>query len=88
MADLDHPGIARYHRAWIEFPPDGWQETKDRELLKDYEGSSGDEGPDGSASWNHISANNSVAKEATTRQSDEISKPVRRHPPLLKMLST
>lgn len=42
MACLDHPGIVRYHRAWIERPPEGWQEAKDHEFLHDEE----DEGED------------------------------------------
>lgn len=30
LACLDHPGIVRYHRAWCECPPAGWQESRDR----------------------------------------------------------
>uniref|UniRef100_A0A5K3FNH3 PRKR-like endoplasmic reticulum kinase n=2 Tax=Mesocestoides corti TaxID=53468 RepID=A0A5K3FNH3_MESCO len=36
MADLDHPGIARYHRAWVECPPEGWQEARDISLFADF----------------------------------------------------
>ncbi|KAF8568514.1 hypothetical protein P879_09713, partial [Paragonimus westermani] len=32
LATLDHPGIVRYHRAWSESPPPGWQESRDRLL--------------------------------------------------------
>ncbi|CAH8494047.1 unnamed protein product [Dicrocoelium dendriticum] len=30
LASLDHPGIVRYHRAWCECPPAGWQQSRDR----------------------------------------------------------
>ncbi|CAL8098966.1 unnamed protein product [Calicophoron daubneyi] len=33
LASLDHPGIVRYHRAWSESPPPGWQESRDNELF-------------------------------------------------------
>ncbi|VDN17308.1 unnamed protein product [Gongylonema pulchrum] len=34
MALLDHPGIIRYFHTWMEKPPAGWQQEKDREILK------------------------------------------------------
>ncbi|PAV79401.1 hypothetical protein WR25_20629 isoform B [Diploscapter pachys] len=34
MAKLDHPNIIRYHYNWIEEPPPGWQEEKDKELFR------------------------------------------------------
>ncbi|CAH8518759.1 Eukaryotic translation initiation factor 2-alpha kinase 3 [Schistosoma haematobium] len=33
LATLDHPGIVRYHRAWKEYPPAGWQESHDELVL-------------------------------------------------------
>lgn len=33
LAPLDHPGIVRYHRAWMECPPVGWQEAQDLKLM-------------------------------------------------------
>ncbi|CAH8476740.1 unnamed protein product [Schistosoma turkestanicum] len=33
LATLDHPGIVRYHRAWKEYPPTGWQESHDALVL-------------------------------------------------------
>ncbi|KAF8784784.1 Eukaryotic translation initiation factor 2-alpha like protein [Argiope bruennichi] len=32
LAKLDHPGIVRYFNSWIESPPKGWQEMKDKEF--------------------------------------------------------
>uniref|UniRef100_A0AAF5RTB9 PRKR-like endoplasmic reticulum kinase n=2 Tax=Wuchereria bancrofti TaxID=6293 RepID=A0AAF5RTB9_WUCBA len=34
MARLDHPGIIRYFHTWMERPPSGWQQTKDKEILQ------------------------------------------------------
>ncbi|KAL3317417.1 hypothetical protein Ciccas_003923 [Cichlidogyrus casuarinus] len=34
-ARLDHPGIVRYHRAWVESPPAHWQEQRDKSLRLD-----------------------------------------------------
>ncbi|GMR30199.1 hypothetical protein PMAYCL1PPCAC_00394, partial [Pristionchus mayeri] len=33
LALLDHPGIARFHNAWTENPPPGWQLYSDRKML-------------------------------------------------------
>ncbi|OON19407.1 kinase domain protein, partial [Opisthorchis viverrini] len=33
LASLDHPGIVRYHRAWSETPPPGWQDARDRMIF-------------------------------------------------------
>ncbi|XP_074642739.1 eukaryotic translation initiation factor 2-alpha kinase-like [Tubulanus polymorphus] len=35
LAKLDHVGIVRYHQVWIETPPPGWQEERDREIISD-----------------------------------------------------
>ncbi|GFU24317.1 eukaryotic translation initiation factor 2-alpha kinase 3 [Nephila pilipes] len=36
LAKLDHPGIVRYFNSWVENPPKGWQELKDKEMdIKD-----------------------------------------------------
>lgn len=32
LAKLDHPGIVRYFNSWVENPPKGWQELKDKEM--------------------------------------------------------
>ena len=32
LAKLDHLGIVRYHNSWIEEPPFGWQEEKDKQF--------------------------------------------------------
>ncbi|CAG9531655.1 unnamed protein product [Cercopithifilaria johnstoni] len=34
MARLDHPGIIRYFHTWMEKPPSGWQQAKDKEILR------------------------------------------------------
>lgn len=34
MARLDHPGIIRYFHTWMEKPPSGWQQAKDKEILQ------------------------------------------------------
>ncbi|VDM98144.1 unnamed protein product [Thelazia callipaeda] len=34
MARLEHPGIIRYFHTWMEKPPSGWQQAKDKEILK------------------------------------------------------
>uniref|UniRef100_A0A915PQ96 PRKR-like endoplasmic reticulum kinase n=1 Tax=Setaria digitata TaxID=48799 RepID=A0A915PQ96_9BILA len=34
MARLDHPGIIRYFHTWMEKPPPGWQQAKDKEILQ------------------------------------------------------
>ncbi|VDM45258.1 unnamed protein product [Toxocara canis] len=34
MAKLNHPGIIRYFHTWMERPPEGWQQAKDKEILK------------------------------------------------------
>ncbi|VDD91180.1 unnamed protein product [Enterobius vermicularis] len=31
---LDHPNIIRYFHTWIEKPPVGWQQSKDKEILQ------------------------------------------------------
>lgn len=33
LANCEHRNIVRYFHSWIETPPPGWQETKDKELL-------------------------------------------------------
>ncbi len=78
MADLDHPGIARYHRAWIEHPPEGWQEAKDDEVLKDLDEDCEDE----------FTSSRVSAGDGAVSLGDDFSLSCRPRPPMLKMLST
>ncbi|KAA0184929.1 Eukaryotic translation initiation factor 2-alpha kinase, partial [Fasciolopsis buskii] len=52
LASLDHPGIVRYHRAWSEHPPPGWQIARDMALFGP---SDDDTGADTGCSWEDYS---------------------------------
>nr|VZH98629.1 unnamed protein product [Spirometra erinaceieuropaei] len=88
MASLDHVGIVRYYRAWLEEPPEGWQEARDRELLP-IDGDAAEDEDEGSSFNNggFSTTRNVVAKapgffaDAPAHGDDGLPQSARRLPP-------
>uniref|UniRef100_F1KRI9 PRKR-like endoplasmic reticulum kinase n=1 Tax=Ascaris suum TaxID=6253 RepID=F1KRI9_ASCSU len=80
MAKLDHPGIIRYFHTWIERPPEGWQQAKDKEILKNIRALYGSTNPSLSPSSDSVfhlhigdSSSNKAGVRVKQRRNDEVS---------------